>query len=355
MPSPVKSLPLSSGASIPWLAYGTGTALFQQDCTAECIAALRLGFRHIDAAQFYANEASVGKAIAHALAPRPDGLGLTREELFVTTKLGMLGEGESVEGSLKGSLEKLGVEYVDLFLVHVPVVFYAREGGVEGVWKEMVGVKEKGLAKSVGVSNFNRSVLEKVIALGVGKPEVNQVCSSPSWFPASCSAYESNNPGQIEYHPLVSQKLEPLLQFSRSQGILTASYGGLTPILPSRATQNSQIEAARARIQAALETLAKARSAEVTPNQIMLKWLQKKGVLAVTTSSKESRMREYLEAEGLPDLSDEEEKAIADACGDAHFRTYVSVVFRSAIDNQRLTITNILSGQIWACGLHVHG
>ena len=92
--------------------------------------------------------------------------------------------------------------------------------------------------------------------------------------------------------------------------------------MPSRGSK--ELESVRPKISAVLDKLAKARGDNVTQNQILLKWLQKNNILAVTTSSKESRVKEYLSAEALPDLTNEDEKAIADACGSTHFRSFVS-------------------------------
>ena len=124
---------------------------------------------------------------------------------------------------------------------------------------------------------------------------------------------------------MVAKKLEPLLKFSKEQGIVTASYGGLTPILPARAKEVP--ESVQTQMSTVLDKVAKARGAEVTQNQVLLKWLQKKGIIAITTSSKESRVREYLETQSLPDLSDEEEQAILDAAGSSHLRAFVSSPF----------------------------
>lgn len=132
---------------------------------------------------------------------------------------------------------------------------------------------------------------------------------------------------KIEYHPLVAKKLEPLIKFSNDHGIITASYGGLTPILPSRGAK--ELDEVRPKILAVIDKLAKARGAEVTQNQILLKWLQKRNILAVTTSSKESRVKEYASLESVPDLTDEDEQAILDAVGSTHYRAFVSTIFHA--------------------------
>lgn len=163
---PLKSFSLLDGTSIPWVGFGTGTALYKQDCTESVLRAIKAGFTHLDGAQMYDNEQSLGDAITQS--------GVPREQFFVTTKLDKLQPGESVEDSLRASLEKLKLSYVNLFLIHVPGVFASREGGIKGVWREFVDVKAKGLVRSIGVSNFSKSQLEEIIGLGLEKPVVNQ-------------------------------------------------------------------------------------------------------------------------------------------------------------------------------------
>ena len=167
----IKSFPLSDGHSVPWVGFGTGTAFYQQDCTVAVARAINAGFTHLDGAQMYHNEHNMGTAITQA--------GVPRESLFVTTKLDKLAPGESVEESLRKSLERLQLSYVDLFLVHVPTPHKEREGGIKGVWREMVGVKEKGLARSIGVSNFSVSTLEELLGTAKVIPAVNQVQMHP--------------------------------------------------------------------------------------------------------------------------------------------------------------------------------
>lgn len=163
----VKTIRLSDGVQIPWIAFGSGTAHNKKECTDAITAALSTGFTHIDTAQSYGNEENVGSAISAADLPR--------DSLYLTTKLTRVPPGQSVEDSLRGSLKKLQVEYVDLFLVHAPFHHVDREGGLKQVWREMVDVKKKGLARSIGVSNFGFKALKEIMELGLEKPVVNQV------------------------------------------------------------------------------------------------------------------------------------------------------------------------------------
>ncbi|KAI5116218.1 hypothetical protein M0805_006769 [Coniferiporia weirii] len=289
---PVKTIPLSDGTAVPWVAFGTGTALYNQDCTEAAVRAISVGFTHLDCAQMYKNEEFVGAAIASS--------GVARDTLYITTKLDKIADGETVEDTLRASLSKLRVEYVDLFLIHVPTPHEKREGGIKQVWREMVDVKNKGLTKSIGVSNFNTVQLKEIISLGLEIPVVNQ----------------------IEYQLFLAKSLSPLLEYSREQGIVTASYGGLTPILPAR-LKDPVIASACKKIASILDNLAAKRGKGATQNQILLKWLQAEGVIAVTTSSKESRLKEYLTAESISNLTPAEKKELEDATEGKHFRAFV--------------------------------
>ncbi|KAH8113583.1 Aldo/keto reductase [Phellopilus nigrolimitatus] len=300
----MKSYSLNDGKSVPWLAFGTGTALYEKNCTDVASRALALGFTHLDGAQMYRNEDSLGAAIDTYLSASGDEgtRKKKRDALYVTTKLDKIPAGKGVEDTLRESLSKLRVDFVDLFLVHHPLQHVDRPGGLQQVWREMVDVKAKGLVKSIGVSNFNKAQLEEVVSLGLDVPAVNQ----------------------IEYHPFLARRLAPLIAYHRAHNIRTASYGGLTPILPSRSggSDNADLQAARGRISQTLDALAAAHSA--TQGQVLLKWLQSEGVIAATTSSKDERIREYLAADALSDLSEAEKRSIEEAVGDVHFRAFAS-------------------------------
>jgi hypothetical protein len=156
-------IPLNDGTSIPWLGFGSGTALYNQDATASVAQAIKAGFRHIDAAQMYQNEESVGAGIAAS--------GVPRSELYVTTKLAKPPAGVSVRDTLVESLRKLRLNYVDLFLIHVPNKY----DDLKSVWKAMEEVKKEGLTKSIGVSNFKLQHLQEIFQVAAIPPVVNQV------------------------------------------------------------------------------------------------------------------------------------------------------------------------------------
>lgn len=162
------TITLSDGTSTPWLAFGTGTALYHSDASSAVSLALKSGFVHLDGAQMYQNEESVGSGILSA--------GISRSQVYITTKLGLLDPKgpDGVEVALKESLKKLKVDWVDLFLIHVPIP--GRHGGrITEMWKAMVDVKKKGLTRSIGVSNFSENYLEEIRIAGLEMPVVNQV------------------------------------------------------------------------------------------------------------------------------------------------------------------------------------
>jgi diketogulonate reductase-like aldo/keto reductase len=128
--------------------------------------ALDLGYRHIDTAQAYGNEESVGKALRDS--------GLPRDQVFITTKFYPGGNDPAAEA--RRSLRRLGVDQVDLYLVHWP------QGGPVWAWPGMEQARELGYARSVGVSNFSASELAEVMAAGTVPPAVNQVQFSPQQY-----------------------------------------------------------------------------------------------------------------------------------------------------------------------------
>ncbi|KAI6155679.1 NADP-dependent oxidoreductase domain-containing protein [Pisolithus tinctorius] len=261
---------LNDGNQLPWIAFGTGTALNGRDATESVLRAIDNGFIHIDTAEGYRNEASVGRAIKYS--------GKLRSELYITTKLGKLQPGETVRSALLTSLKKLNLGYVDSYLVHSPAFF---PGRLQQIWKEMEEVKRQGLAKSIGVSNFYVEHLE-VLAVATIIPAVNQ----------------------IELHPYVWKSAKPTIAFDKERGIVTSSFSGLSSIVRF---PGGPVDAAIKQIRARLE---KTRGAPVSDAQVLIKWLKQNGMLVVTTSSKAERIREYLDTINIPDLTEEEMKLI---------------------------------------------
>lgn len=166
--SPV--LELNDGHRMPQLGFGTYSihdpGIFD--------AAIDVGYRLLDTAKRYENEESVGQGITASSVPR--------EELFVTTKVPGDDQGyDSTIASLEGSLERLGLDYVDLYLIHWPL---PRLDRYVDTWKAMIELREQGLTRSIGVSNFQSEHLDRIIAETGVTPAVNQIELHP-YFPQS--------------------------------------------------------------------------------------------------------------------------------------------------------------------------
>ncbi|KAF8590067.1 Aldo/keto reductase [Ramaria rubella] len=273
---------LSNGVKIPWIGFGSGTALFNKDAEASATLAVQTGFKHLDGAQLYENEDTLGKAIGK----------FPRGSLFITTKLDILRPEETVRDSLKISLKKLNVDYVDLWLIHNPT---QHEGNLKEVWKGCEEVYKEGLAKSIGVSNFTVKNLQEILEVATIKPHVNQ----------------------IEFHPYVLKVTKPLLELHKRHGIVTESYGGLAPITTNPGGPVDPV------LETVQEAVQNRRGSTVTQAQVLIKWLQAKEIVIVTTSFKESRLKEYLDAEHVPALTPEEVAVIDEAGAKAHYRRFM--------------------------------
>jgi len=157
---------LNDGSQIPWLGFGTGTALYNKDAADLVRVAIENNIIHLDGAQMYNNEDTLGAGIKASGKPR--------SELFVVTKLNVLQPGQTVKESLKVSLTKLGLDYVDLFLIHTPSQA-RKEANLSQLWERMEEVKQDGLAKSIGVSNFTVEDLKVILETAKVVPSINQV------------------------------------------------------------------------------------------------------------------------------------------------------------------------------------
>ncbi|OIJ24488.1 aldo/keto reductase [Nocardioides luteus] len=162
----VPTIKLNDGTSIPQ--FGLGVWQVPQDETEQVVSeALEVGYRHIDTAQMYQNEAGVGAALKSA--------GLDREDVYVTTKLNnSQHDPAKAKASLERSLELLGLDRVDLFLIHWPLPT-RYDGTYAKTWEALVGLRDAGLTTSVGVSNFQPDHLDKIVAETGVVPAVNQI------------------------------------------------------------------------------------------------------------------------------------------------------------------------------------
>jgi diketogulonate reductase-like aldo/keto reductase len=154
---------LADGNEIPLLGLGVWQIPNGPECVQAVSWALALGYRHIDTAQIYRNEESVGRALKTS--------GLPRDEVFITTKFDPARRDPVAEA--EHSLRRLGLDYVDLYLVHWP------QGGPTRAWPGMERSRERGYARSIGVSNFGVSDLGRVMAAATTAPVVDQVELSP--------------------------------------------------------------------------------------------------------------------------------------------------------------------------------
>jgi diketogulonate reductase-like aldo/keto reductase len=158
---------LADGNEIPLLGLGVWQVPDGPECENAVRWALELGYRHVDTAQAYGNEASVGRAVRDS--------GLPRDEVFITTKF-YPRRSRDPEEQAKRSLERLGVEQVDLYIVHWP------ERGATWMWEGMQRAHAAGYARSIGVSNYSVAQVDEVLALGGVAPVVDQVQFSPFEF-----------------------------------------------------------------------------------------------------------------------------------------------------------------------------
>jgi len=157
----IETITLNNGIKMPIL--GFGTLYLNDDVGVQCVSdAISLGYRLIDTATVYGNEASVGGGIKKS--------GINREELFVTSKLWVDDYGfETAKKAFQTSLDKLGLDYLDLYLIHRP------RGDVKGSWKAMEDLHKEGKIRAIGVSNFEANHLDELISYAKIKPAVNQI------------------------------------------------------------------------------------------------------------------------------------------------------------------------------------
>jgi 2,5-diketo-D-gluconate reductase A len=159
----MESRRLSDGADIPVLALGVWQIRNGRECINAVRWALEVGYRHIDTAQIYGNEESVGRAVRES--------GVPREQLFITTKFAPARRDPTAEA--EGSLRRLGLDYVDLYLVHWP------QGGATRAWPGMERALQLGYTRSIGVSNYGAGEMDQVIGSAEVPPVVDQVEFSP--------------------------------------------------------------------------------------------------------------------------------------------------------------------------------
>lgn len=236
---------LNDGHKIPQLGLGTWPLNDAQVADA-VVEAVSHGYRHVDTAKKYGNEKGVGNGIR--------ACGVSREELFITTKLDgeFQGSGKAIAG-LDGCLERLGLEYVDLLLIHWPL---PRRGEFVSTWKTFEELQSSGKVRSIGVSNFKPAHLDQLLRETDVVPAVNQIQVSPSIPRTAARA------------------------FNQSHGIITESY---SPLGASSDLLNAPVLAGIG------EKYGK------TPGQVVLRWHVQQGLVAIPKTSNPQRMRENLD------------------------------------------------------------
>lgn len=185
---------LNDGITIPKLGFGTWQSKNGEEAYQAVKTALEVGYRHIDTAAVYGNEESVGRAINDS--------GIDRKEIFVTTKLwNNVGTYQEAYEAINTSLEKLGVDYIDLYLIHWPNPIAFRENWEERnrlVWKAMEDAVADGKIRSIGVSNFLPHHLGALLKTAKIKPSVNQIRLSPGIYQKEAVDYCKKNSILIE-------------------------------------------------------------------------------------------------------------------------------------------------------------
>lgn len=213
---------LSNGVKIPCVGYGTFKMANGADTADAVCAAIAAGYRHIDTAQTYGNEESVGAALKQC--------GLAREELFVTSKLGNNDHGyKATRKAFTDTLRALGTEYLDLYLIHWPNPVASRENWVEanvGSWKAMEEFYAEGRVRAIGVSNFFPRHLEPLFDTANIMPMVNQISLSPGQAQPELCAYSREHGMLLEaYSPLgqgTMLQVPDMLRLSEKYGRSTA-------------------------------------------------------------------------------------------------------------------------------------
>jgi 2,5-diketo-D-gluconate reductase A len=269
-----KTFALNADTAIPAVGYGT-YLITPEDAPGAVSAAVQAGYRHIDTASGYRNEEGVGEGIRAGLK----AVGLGRGDVFVTTKLwpGNAAWGDAPKtyeqtlAECDASLKRLGMDHVDLYLIHAPY------GGSERLneWRALVELQRQGKARAVGVSNFNIGHLEEIRAAGLPMPDANQ----------------------IELHPW-SQKPD-LVAYMAEHDIAPIAYSSLAPLStwrsePGQASAKTPEMVADGRVFTEM-----AAKYSVSEAQLLLRWGVQNGYAVLPKSLNPKRMRQNIDLAGF--------------------------------------------------------
>ncbi|EJF63951.1 Aldo/keto reductase [Dichomitus squalens LYAD-421 SS1] len=263
---PWARIQLNDGTSIPTLAYGTGRLKNGDSVVGWVKQAITAGFVHLDVAQAYANEEETGKAISES--------GVPRESLYITTKFSGRDNLTILEAAQQ-SIKKLGVDHVDLYLIHHPRF---ATPDIPTAWAQLEKLKADGLTKSLGVSNFNEEELQAILDVAKVKPVANQ----------------------IMVHPYNLAAQLPVIEFGNKHGIVTEGY---SPLQSLRSTPGGPVDKPVNDIAARLSA---------TPEQVLLAWAKSKNIVVITSSRDHGRVVSFLGAGDL-ELTAEDIAAIDEA------------------------------------------
>jgi diketogulonate reductase-like aldo/keto reductase len=244
---------LADGNTIPLLGLGVWQVRSGRECEDAVRWALEAGYRHIDTAQAYGNESSVGSALRAS--------GIEREDVFVTTKFHP--GHRDPEAEVQRSLERLGLDYVDLYIIHWP------QGGPTWAWDGMQAAAEAGYARSIGVSNFSVAELDELLAVAETPPVLNQVQFSP-----------------FEYR-------RALLDYAEEQRVAIEAY---SPLGTGRHLNRREVLDVSERV-------------ERTPAQILIRWCLQRGTIVIPKSTHRDRIEENAQVFDFK-LSDEDMAAL---------------------------------------------
>lgn len=251
---------LNDGNRIPQIGLGTWP-LNDREVSDAVVRAAEAGYRHIDTAVRYGNEAGVGSGIRAS--------GLDRSEFFITTKLdGEFQGGDQAIAGLEGSLKRLNLDYVDLLLIHWPL---PRRGEFISTWKTFERLQREGKVRSIGVSNFKPAHLEELMWETDVVPAVNQIQLNPSVTRSADCIYN-------ERHGIATESYSPL---GAGSGLLSA------PVLARIAGKHGR-----------------------TVSQVVLRWHVQQGLVAIPKSADPERMKENIDVFDFA-LDDEDLTAIS--------------------------------------------
>jgi 2,5-diketo-D-gluconate reductase A len=239
-PSEIPAVTLAGDVTMPMVGFGTWPMRGHQACEA-VLSALQAGYRHVDTATMYANESEVGHALRDS--------GLPRQDVFLTTKLRAADAGR-VREILSSSLRALGTDHLDLWLVHWPP-----RGGVSvSAWREMLALRDEGLTRAVGVSNYSLALIDDLVKTTGEAPAVNQIHWNPRRYDAG------------------------LLQGLRQRGVVVEGYSPL---------KDTNLK------DPVLTEIAWAHS--VTPAQVVLRWHLEHDIVIIPKSAEPKRIATNLD------------------------------------------------------------